>query len=787
TLSDLRAYLGVRLFDYMVPTALVPLAALSLTAHGKIDRRALPAPERLGAERSRSERLRVAPRTPLESWLAGVWAEILGLEADTVGVEDDFFEAGGNSIRGAVLINRLQQQLGEIVQVVVIFDHPTIASLARYLGAEHAAAAERLMAVRGAQDAASVGVAARGPRQVDEAKLAALGALVRPLGPPTAGGEKGKNPPALFVLSPPRSGTTLLRVMLGGHPALFAPPELELLTFRTMGERRNAFSGRDSFWLEGVLRAVMEIRGGTVEEAREFVAECEARDLPTRDFYGLLEAELGDWMLVDKTPSYALDPEVLRRGETDFAGARYLHLIRHPGGMIRSFEEAKLDQIFFRRAHSFGRRELAELIWTASHRNILDFLGRVPNERHHRVIFEELVREPERVLAGVCEFLGLPFEPTMAAPYEDRSSRRMTDGPHAASRALGDVKFLGHGGVQAGVAERWREQLDENDLGDPTWEVAAAFGYPAPTGRVRERAIPARRADRLGAETWPAGSEAPLSFAQERLWFLDRLMPGSPAYNLPLALRLDGCLDVAVLRSSLAAIVRRHAILRTTYADIDGRPVQRIGAPGGFPIALADLSALPAGRAEVEGARTVAIEARRPFDLARGPVARGLAVRFAAPAHGLLLRLHHIAADGWSLGVLVRELTAAYEALAAGKAPVVPPPALQYADYALWQRGWLAGERLAREIEYWRARLSGAPPIALPTDRPRRPARPVQGARRSLTLPAASVERLAEECRRAGATPFMGLLAAFAALLYRWTGQDDLSLGTPVAGRHRAE
>ncbi|HEV7672551.1 MAG TPA: amino acid adenylation domain-containing protein, partial [Thermoanaerobaculia bacterium] len=780
TLAELRADLATRLPDYMLPSALVRLDALPLSAHGKVDRRALPAPERPGSGRSRLERERVAPATPLEVWLAGAWAEVLGVEADTIGVDDDFFEQGGNSIRGAVLINRLQQDLGELVQVVVIFDHPTIAALAAYVEAEHPEGKKRALASRGGYETRGTDGETTSMRRIDEAALATLAALVRPLGPPNAGAEEEKNPPALFVLSPPRSGTTLLRVMLAGHPLLFAPPELELLTYRTMGERRAAFSGRDSFWLEGVLRAVMEIRGTGVEAARDFVAECEARDLPTAQFFGLLQEELDGRMLVDKTPSYALDPEVLRRGEAEFSGARYLHLVRHPGGMIRSFEEAKLDQIFFRREHPFSRRELAELIWTASHRNILDFLAHVPRERHHRVIFEELVREPERVLRGVCEFLGLPYDPAMAAPYEERSSRRMTDGPHAASRALGDVKFLGHGGVRPQVAERWREQLDENELGRPTWEVASALGYPAPAGPSPWREIPAR-------SEWPAGAEAPLSFAQERLWFLDRLMPGSSAYNMPVALRLSGGLDEAVLRASLEEIWRRHAVLRTTYREVDGRPLQRIGAADGFPLALADLSALPAERAAGEGERTVAAEASRPFDLAEGPLARGLAVRFVASEHGLLLRLHHIAADGWSLGVLVRELVATYAALARGRVSALPVLPLQYADYALWQRGWLVGERLEREIAYWRERLAGAPPIALPTDRPRRPARPVRGGWRGLALPARTVERLAEECRRAGATPFMGLLAAFAALLQRWTGQDDFSLGTPVAGRHRTE
>ncbi|HEV2844130.1 MAG TPA: amino acid adenylation domain-containing protein, partial [Thermoanaerobaculia bacterium] len=283
TLSDLRELAGASLPDYMLPSALVLLEKLPLTANGKVDRKALPDPDARPDDRGY-----VAPRTSRETFVAGLFQEVLGIER--VGATDHFFELGGNSIKGAVLINRLQQELDQIVQVVVIFDHPTVESLAAYLEAEHLAEAAEA-------------------QRIDEEELARFTDLIEPLAPVRLA---RKNRRAVFVLSPPRSGSTLLRVMLGGHPKLFAPPELELLSFNTLRERKEAFSGRDSFWLEGAIRAVMEIRACGPDEARRIIEACEAEDLTTAAFYGRLQEWLGDRVLVDKTPSYALDPAVLR-------------------------------------------------------------------------------------------------------------------------------------------------------------------------------------------------------------------------------------------------------------------------------------------------------------------------------------------------------------------------------------------------------------------------------------------------------------------------------------------
>ena len=765
TLTDLRAELGRRLPDYMLPSALVVLDALPLTASGKVDRRALPAP---GTARPAVGGSYRQPAPGVESFLAGLFQEVLPV--DKVGADDDFFALGGDSIIGAVLINRLQQELGEIVHVVVIFDTPTVARLAAYLQAEHGPALRRRLGLETPEVTPEVAPSGR----IDASDLAAMRSLIEPSSAAAA-----KNRPAVFVLSAPRSGSTLLRVMLGGHPDLFAPPELELLSFTGMAERRSTFSGRDAFWREGLIRAVLELRGVAPDAAREEVEGWERDGLSTQEVYRRLQESLGSRLLVDKTPSYALDLTILRRAEEGFTGAKYLHLVRHPCGMIRSFEEAKLDLIFFRREHRFTRRQLAELIWLLSEQNIREFLDGIPAERRHVVRFEDLVAAPEPVLRGVCGFLGIDYHPAMAAPYQGERSR-MTDGLHAESRMLGDVKFHEHAGVDAQVAARWRDELSEELLGDLTRALAAELGYGPGTA---ERSVHPVRLERAARE-----GDLPLSFAQQRLWFIDRMEPGTSLYNLPIALRIRGELAVGVLERTLGEVVRRHEVLRTVFVEQDGRARQVILPPGDFSIPLLDLAPLP--ESERDGALAAALEAEAhlPFDLSRGPLFRAVLWRLDGREHVLLVAMHHIVSDGWSLGVLVREVGALYASFLEDRPSPLPELPVQYADFAVWQRSWLSGEVLEHELEYWRERLAGIPPfLDLPTDRPRPAVRSQRGAVHRFSLSAPLCLALAALCRGEGATLFMMLLAAFAALLSRLTGQDDLTIGTPVAGRNRPE
>src|SRR6185436_3726937 len=247
----------------------------------------------------------------------------------------------------------------------------------------------------------------------------------------------------------------------------------------------------------------------------------------------------------------------------------------------------------------------------------------------------------------------------------------------------------------------------------------------------------------------PARGE-PLSFAQRRLWFLDQMQPGSPFYNIPIALSLDGRLDPAAFAAGVGAIVRRHESLRTTFAEVDSEPVQRIAPPdaGAPAVPLIDLAALPEPLRRAEASRLARAEALRPFDLARGPLLRSTLVRTAAGEHLALFTLHHIVSDGWSTALVTRELAALYPALAAGRPAPLPEPELQYADFARWQRDWLGGEAFDALADFWRRELGDAPPrLDLPGDRPRPAVASTRGGARVRLLPAALAAGLERAAR----------------------------------------
>ncbi len=323
----------------------------------------------------------------------------------------------------------------------------------------------------------------------------------------------------------------------------------------------------------------------------------------------------------------------------------------------------------------------------------------------------------------------------------------------------------------AGLAEAVARALVSGDAGD------GAAGPALPP--LAPRAV---------ADTASADAAAPLSYAQQRLWFLDRLAPGSPAYNVPSAYGLAGPLAPAALAAALAEVVRRHRVLRARFVERDGEPRLEIAealAPGFLP--LVDLSTLAPGRRSAELASLRSAEAERPFDLAAGPLLRAGLVRLGAEEHALLLDFNHAVYDGWSEGVLLRELAALYDAARAGAPSPLAEPVLQYADFAAWQRAW-PPEVLGRQLAYWRGQLAGAPTaLELPTDRPRPAVASLRGASRRRLLGAPEMARLHQVARREGATLYMLLLAAFAATLARHGGQEDLLVATPVANRTRPE
>ncbi|MFB2983014.1 amino acid adenylation domain-containing protein [Microseira sp. BLCC-F43] len=286
----------------------------------------------------------------------------------------------------------------------------------------------------------------------------------------------------------------------------------------------------------------------------------------------------------------------------------------------------------------------------------------------------------------------------------------------------------------------------------------------------------------------PNQEEVPLSFAQTRMWLLDQLEPGNPAYNCPTNIRLVGRLKKAALEQSINEIVRRHEVLRAKFPAVDGKPVQAIAPTLTLSLPMVDISHLPTLDKQAEVQKLAQEEAQRPFNLALDSLVRATLVRLGEEEHILFLTLHHIIFDGWSVGVILKELAFLYEAFCAGNSSPLSELPIQYADFAHWQQQHLQGEVLESQLAYWRRQLgSDLPVLKLPTDRQRAPQQTFLGARQNLLLPKSLTELLKVISQREGVTLFMTLLAAFQILLYRYTGQEDIVVGAPIAGRIRTE
>ncbi|MBW3655690.1 MAG: amino acid adenylation domain-containing protein, partial [Gemmatimonadetes bacterium] len=327
--------------------------------------------------------------------------------------------------------------------------------------------------------------------------------------------------------------------------------------------------------------------------------------------------------------------------------------------------------------------------------------------------------------------------------------------------------------------------------------VRRALGADASPGDVFERPVladfarglqTATRAEGTAIVRVERGGPLPLSFAQQRLWFIGQMEGAGAAYHLGMRLRLKGELDREALMRALERIVARHEALRTSFPETDGVPVQRISPVEENPFHLVehDLEGRPEAPREL--GRLVAEEAGTPFDLARGPLVRGQLIRLAGNDHVLVVTMHHIVSDGWSMGIFTRELSALYGAFCGGRPDPLPPLPVQYADYAAWQRRWLQGEVLQRQGDYWRETLSGAPELLeVPTDRPRPARQDFAGASLRIELDEALTGALKTLGQRHGATLHMTLLAGWATVLARLSGQDDVVVGTPTAGRGSSE
>ncbi|PTH83128.1 non-ribosomal peptide synthetase, partial [Streptomyces sp. A244] len=407
--------------------------------------------------------------------------------------------------------------------------------------------------------------------------------------------------------------------------------------------------------------------------------------------------------------------------------------------------------------------------------------------------------------SGFVELAALPLTPN------GKLDRAALPDPVQNARAEGDFVAPGTA-TEVLLADIWAQLLGLERVGatDNFFELGGhsllatqivsrvrdVFGTDIPVAAMFDHPTVAGLADVLAAATPGATAPAwtvvsrddalPLSFAQQRLWFLDQLEPGSVEYNLPMYLPWDGDLDVAILGKALTEVVTRHEVLRTRLvADADGVPHQVIDPPTEFMLPVVDLSGCAEPVREAE--RLAFLDTMAPFRLAEGPLVRATLIRLGEGQHLLALMMHHVVSDEWSARILQRELVALYEAFHADGPNPLPPLAVQYADFAAWQREWLDGEVMEGQLAYWTEQLADAPVLDLPTDRPRPPVRSTEGAMAPFTVSAETAEALRALSRSNGTTMFMTLLAAFNVLLGRYAEADDVVVGTPVANRNRAE
>jgi acyl transferase domain-containing protein/NADP-dependent 3-hydroxy acid dehydrogenase YdfG len=597
-------------------------------------------------------------------------AALLRMEASQIDLSASMASLGLDSIMGMQLARSIQERFGLALFSSEALAQPSLRALAAYIHEQ-----------MGGHSAASAPASSRPGRPASIPDTSRMQAPPIPLEP------EASIKPILFLLSSPRSGSTLLRVMLAGHSRLFCPPELHLLAFATMGERHNFFTGPRKFLNEGLVRAVMELKRVGAAEAAAVVEGWEAGNYSTAKVFACLQDLAGDRLLVDKSPSYGESPDILRRACGLFPGARYIHLTRHPCAMMESFVRNRFDKLLGVETASPWR--MAEEAWTRINRNILELKGCVGADRWLSLTYEDLVARTEASARELCRFLDVPFEAALLNPYE---GERMTDGIHAVSLAIGDPNFLKHDRIEADLSDAWRGKMPPDlELSAATLETAASLGY-----RMDSR-----------------GREARLLSPAQQL-FLATAGP-CPKWNIVHRLRFtaERTLDRQQMEDAWREMVLRHPETSRLF------PAEDAGAPGAreslgavaCPLTWRD-AAGPKGQ-ELEDKitrETQALNAR--IDCRHGPLLGAVIFDLGEREYELLTVVHHLSADGLSLEIMLREVLGRGFGGSAIAAPVA-----SFSDYCRAARACEGAAGWAEAVDHFRTR-AGASPFLVPACNP---------------------------------------------------------------------
>lgn len=482
--SDLKALLRQQLAYFKIPSQYFIVDSLPKTATGKIQRSKLPEWVRIHTLYSLNDDQAVAngsqKKEPCRVYpaLEHIWQTLL--DCDSIQAEDDFFDLGGDSLKALSLMAEIKKHSGENLFVTVIFDYPIYADFVAELEKEYPRVLQKLTGEGTIQNP----YATRPPLQKQHFEIAS--SLFRSLcdahSPPSTRADS-----SALILCPPRSGSTLLRIMLAGHSQLFVPPELYLHNFNTLEERQRWFAtSSQRGHLEGNLRALMALFNEDARQAEQRIQKLLSSQCDVATYLQHLTEWSKPRLLVDKTPFYSAHPDNLERAEARIQKARYIHLTRHPYAMMRSFIEVRMDQFWYPRllGESHARKhpnplnpsQMAELVWLHVHQNNLDFLQKIDPSRQIHLRYENLVKDPKTEMQRLCDFLEISFDTALLKPY-DNAPARMTDGLHAQSQMIGDVKFEDHDSVHEQSVHRWKDFFSEDFLHPHTRELAQAFGY----------------------------------------------------------------------------------------------------------------------------------------------------------------------------------------------------------------------------------------------------------------------------------------------------------------------
>lgn len=499
-------------------------------------------------------------------------------------------------------------------------------------------------------------------------------------GDPNAPGTSSTGSPIVFLLSAPRSGSTLVRVVLAGHADLFCPPELHLLPFGTIRERATELSAAAPFLAEGLIRAVMALRECTPDEAKALVSEWQEAGLETADVYRRLQEWAGSRMVIDKSPSYGQSLATLEQSRQWFPDARYIFLFRHPGAVMESFVRNRFDKLF--RAASGDPWENAEIAWRDINRNLLAFRESLPSSSWIEIRYEDFVARPAQSVREICAFLGIAYDDALLKIDE---GNRLTDGVHSLSLSIGDPNFLNHQRIEPELADAWRGRCaGMPDLSDESRRIAHMLGYDS----ISEARV-----------------ESVLTPAQSQFF---QLFPDCSIWNLEhrISLECRNGLDSNRLRAAWGELIENHPTLRTVFCNReDGVPYPILLANGGFDFQITevDLSDRPVGVRKEWIDRWIA-NAHREIDPAKWPLFRFASVALGGDKYEWLWVSHHLIGDGRTSTILFEELTERYE----HPDRTLLPRGDGIARYAVALRALLDRAGSSHEV-FWKDQLRGDP------------------------------------------------------------------------------